>query len=450
MELLLTYYGDDFTGSTDSMEALENGGVRTVLFLEPPTPEQIARFPGVQAVGVAGVSRSMTPAQMDAELAPAFTRIRQLNAPIFHYKICSTFDSSPTIGSIGRALEIGADIFQPSVIPLVVGAPRLNRFVVFGNLYARIKGVTYRLDRHPVMSRHPITPMNESDLRIHLGQQTQKRIGLVDVLALDEGDAAADAAFDTLQQQGDDVILFDTLTPTHLGQIGRKLWTLRGERPVFTVGSSGVEYALAQHWAETGVIPPAQPLATGDAVEQLLVIAGSASPVTAEQISHALANGFHGIRLDTPRLVDPSTADTERAASIEATLTALADGRNVLLYSTHGPDDPAIPATNAHMEQIGLDPKTIGSRLGTQQGMMLRNILERTDLRRVCVAGGDTCGYATKQLGIYALQVAAPIAPGAPLCRASSDQPRFDGLEIALKSGQLGTVDFFQRILKGV
>jgi uncharacterized protein YgbK (DUF1537 family) len=102
------------------------------------------------------------------------------------------------------------------------------------------------------------------------------------------------------------------------------------------------------------------------------------------------------------------------------------------------------------MEQIGLDPKTIGSRLGTQQGMMLRDILERTDLRRVCVAGGDTCGYATKQLGIYALQVAAPIAPGAPLCRASSDQPRFDGLEIALKSGQLGTVDFFQRILKGV
>jgi uncharacterized protein YgbK (DUF1537 family) len=32
-DLLLTYYGDDLTGSTDSMEALELGGIPTVLFL---------------------------------------------------------------------------------------------------------------------------------------------------------------------------------------------------------------------------------------------------------------------------------------------------------------------------------------------------------------------------------------------------------------------------------
>jgi uncharacterized protein YgbK (DUF1537 family) len=52
-DLLLTYYGDDLTGSTDVMEALEFGGVPTVLFLEPPTPDDLARFPGARAVGVA-------------------------------------------------------------------------------------------------------------------------------------------------------------------------------------------------------------------------------------------------------------------------------------------------------------------------------------------------------------------------------------------------------------
>jgi uncharacterized protein YgbK (DUF1537 family) len=36
--LLLAFYGDDFTGSTDAMEALAISGYRTVLFLEPPTP----------------------------------------------------------------------------------------------------------------------------------------------------------------------------------------------------------------------------------------------------------------------------------------------------------------------------------------------------------------------------------------------------------------------------
>ena len=65
-------------------------------------------------------------------------------------------------------------------------------------------------------------------------------------------------------------------------------------------------------------------------------------------------------------------------------------------------------------------------------------LLKQTGLRRAVVAGGDTSGYAMRQLGISTLEVRAPIAPGAPLCRAYSQAERVDGLEIALKGGQLG------------
>ena len=46
--LLLSYYGDDFTGSTDVMEAFTAAGVPTVLFLRPPTPAWLKRFPDVR------------------------------------------------------------------------------------------------------------------------------------------------------------------------------------------------------------------------------------------------------------------------------------------------------------------------------------------------------------------------------------------------------------------
>jgi len=59
MSLLLAYYGDDFTGSTDVMEALSKAGLRTVLFLKPPTAAQLARYPGLRALGIAGGSRTM-------------------------------------------------------------------------------------------------------------------------------------------------------------------------------------------------------------------------------------------------------------------------------------------------------------------------------------------------------------------------------------------------------
>jgi 3-oxoisoapionate kinase len=65
---LLTFYGDDFTGSSAVMEVLALAGVPTVMFLDAPTPEMLARLDGVRAIGIAGVARSMSPEWMDAEL----------------------------------------------------------------------------------------------------------------------------------------------------------------------------------------------------------------------------------------------------------------------------------------------------------------------------------------------------------------------------------------------
>jgi uncharacterized protein YgbK (DUF1537 family) len=391
----------------------------------------------------------MTSAQMDAELYPTFRALKGLGAPIFHYKICSTFDSSPTIGSIGHAIDIGWGVFRPSVVPLLVGSPALRRYVVFGNLFARVGDVTYRLDRHPTMSRHPITPMHESDLRLHLVGQTARPIGLIDVWQMEADDAAVDARFRRLVEDGCQVVLFDTLDAQHLIHAGRILWESRRAQDNFVVGSSGVENALILHWQGTGMVAAPPPLASPGRVEPLIVVSGSAAPPTAEQIDYALEQGFAGIRLDAPALVDPSSADAERGRAAEAALAALGRGQSALLYSTRGPDDPAIPATKARMERLGLDPRAVGERLGVQQGMILRDLLSRTGIRRACVAGGDTCGYAARQLGIYALQMIVPIAPGAPLCHAHSHEAAFDGLQIALKGGQCGEADYLVKIREG-
>ena len=182
-QLLLSFYGDDFTGSTASLEALARAGARSVLFMKPPTSEQLARYPHVQAIGVAGMTRSMTPDGMEATLRPALNALRKIGAPHVHYKVCSTFDSSPQIGSIGRVIDLASEIFDSPFVPLLVAAPSLGRYCVFGNLFAQLgqEGEAFRLDRHPSMSRHPVTPADESDLRLHLARQTAKKTGLFDI-----------------------------------------------------------------------------------------------------------------------------------------------------------------------------------------------------------------------------------------------------------------------------
>ena len=149
MTPLYAFYGDDFTGSTDVLEQCAEGGVPAVLFLREPDAALRARFPDARAIGLAGDSRSRSPDWMDDHLPRAFASLA--DAAIIHYKTCSTFDSSPHTGSIGRALDLGVAAFGgPAAI--VVGAPHLRRYVAFGNLFAAAGAEVFRIDRHPTMS----------------------------------------------------------------------------------------------------------------------------------------------------------------------------------------------------------------------------------------------------------------------------------------------------------
>lgn len=238
--MLLSYYGDDFTGSTDVMESMSLHGIRTVLFTRIPTPEERSRFQGYDAVGIAGTSRSQTPEWMDVHLPRHFEWLKQLGARFCHYKVCSTFDSAPHVGSIGRAIEIGRRVFGQSITPLVVGAPQLKRYTAFGHLFAGYQGQTYRIDRHPVMSRHPVTPMDEADLRIHLARQTRLPVDLVPLTALDH------ASVDWVIDAAKGIVLFDVTDAATQIETGRQLLRLSSRLGPFIAGSSGVNYALVK------------------------------------------------------------------------------------------------------------------------------------------------------------------------------------------------------------
>lgn len=87
--LLLTFYGDDFTGSTGVVEALTFAGLPTVLFLDLPTEERLAAFADHRGIGIAEIARSQSPAWMDAHWPPVFRRLAGLKAPIAHYNSLS-------------------------------------------------------------------------------------------------------------------------------------------------------------------------------------------------------------------------------------------------------------------------------------------------------------------------------------------------------------------------
>jgi uncharacterized protein YgbK (DUF1537 family) len=440
-DLLLSYYGDDLTGSTDAMEALASNGIPTVLFIRPASEAELARFGHCRAVGLAGTSRSEPPAWMDENLTPALAWLKSLDAALCHYKVCSTFDSSPNVGSIGRAIDIGQEVFGARRVPLVVGAPQLRRYTAFGNLFAAFRGETYRIDRHPVMSRHPVTPMDEADIRLHLGKQTTKTVGLVDlgVLAGADVDVEVDRAFEGEHE----IVLLDVADLVTQALVGRQLWRLRDRGAPFVVGSSGVEYALVAEWLRTGETRGRATFDSPGPAGRIAVVSGSCSPTTERQIRQAGDDGFDLVAVDPRRFAGP---ERERAvdAAIAAGLRGLEGGRSVILHTALG------PSTDFGTE---IDSRPGGRHaIGESLGEILRSLVERQGLTRAVIAGGDTSSHALRQLGVVALTTRLPLpaTPGSPLCTAHCEEPAFDGLEIALKGGQLGGDGYFSRIRDGV
>ncbi len=436
---LIAFYGDDFTGSSAAMEATAFAGIDSVLFLAPPTPRRLRDFAGYRVIGVAGVARAQSPAWMDAHLPPVFDLLAAAGAPVIHYKVCSTFDSAPHIGSIGRAIDIAAQKFG-GWIPLVVADPGMGRYQATGNLFAAAHGGVYRLDRHPVMARHPVTPMDEADLARHLAKQTDRKIGLVDFVSVKRGDG--DACLARELEAGAKIVSIDVLDKETLIEAGRLVWE-RGANPVFGVGSQGLEAALVAYWRHAGLISQQAPTFRAGPVERIACVSGSVSPVTAAQIALARENGFATIALDTARAVDAGEWERETGRAAEAALTAVGDGRDALVHSAAGPDDPAVVAFRTAVEASGRPVEAVNERVGAGLGAILDRILTTARLPRAVISGGDTSGRAASMLGIDALTAIAPLAPGSPLCRAHAARADREGLEIALKGGQVGASDFF-------
>ena len=341
--LQLAFYGDDFTGSTDAMEALALSGLRTILFLRAPSADEIAtRYADVKCVGVAGTSRAMSPAEMDAELVPVLEALWSLNAPLLHYKVCSTFDSARQIGSIGHVVDRARQRLNGGrTVPIVAGSPPLRRYTIFGNHFAAAGDAIHRLDRHPTMSRHPVTPMLEADLRRHLAEQTSGSVGLMSLEDLDGSSAQVDARFAQRMAESPAMLLFDVLDDVRLRETGRMVWEEARRAPQFVVGSSGVGYALAAYWRAAGLIPDVRArFPTIKPTHQLLVLSGSASPVTAQQIAWARDHGFEALRVPAAALMQSDGAADVRQALYEQALAAWSRGVSVVLYTAADPDDP--------------------------------------------------------------------------------------------------------------
>lgn len=444
----VAFYADDFTGASDNLAQFHRHGLKSILFFEPPSPERLARTLArgpFDVVGVAGVSRALPTAAMAAEIEPAIESLAPLGAPLFQYKCCSTFDSSPLVGSLGEAGRLMTKRWPGRALAVLAAMPEFGRFTVFGNHFARYEGEVHRLDRHPVMSRHPSTPMHEADLGRVLAAQS---LAVGDRASVERIDAVEDAeALDGSIDWGRGPVVFDSCTNAQLVRAAGAIWhrACRSEG-MLAIASQGLAHGLGQYLRAQGVVRGAGPSHSLAPVERLLVLSGSCSPVTERQIDLAERAGWHVEACDAVSMLE--------AFDAQAIARRLADAMDregaAIAYTARGPDDASLARVRAHLEANSIPPDRVAAAIGSGYARIVREVLALVPLRRVVVCGGDSSSYAMRALGAWALEVvASSFADNAHVCRLLADDPSIDGLEVLLKGGQVGRPDVLLRMRGG-
>ncbi len=191
--------------------------------------------------------------------------------------------------------------------------------------------------------------------------------------------------------------------------------------------------ALGQYWNKTNVLQQVTEWKQPGKAEPLLVIAGSCSPVAAAQIVYATSKGFEEILIDAPAVSNNDVQSVQ--AGINKAIDLLNKGKHVIIHTGGAGQQQAVnlPA----------------DKLGTALGAIAREAASKAALKRIVIAGGDTSSYAARAMGIEAVEMIAPLVPGAPLCKATAPGSPVDGLEVNFKGGQVGGENYFEVLMNG-
>ena len=412
--MLLGCIADDFTGASDLANTLAKNGMATVQFVGVPQGEA----PACEAGVVAMKTRSIAAQDAIRQSLEALRWLQGQGCTQFLFKYCSTFDSTPA-GNIGPVAEALLDALGAPVAVVCPVFPETGRTLYQGHLF-----VKDRLLSESGMEKHPLNPMTDPDIRRWLRLQTKGDIGLVSYDIVRRGAGDIGAALDREASAGRRLAVVDAVTNDDLRAIGA---AIAGHKLV--TGGSGIAVGLPENFRRAGKLGHAGQAFTG-IDGPAVVLSGSCSTASQGQLAHHLKS-HPGFAIEPEAVLSGQTTVAEARAFVRA----------------HRADAPAIystadPARVAEAQQR-FGRERVAEAIESFFGQLVRELVA-DGVTRVAVGGGETSGAIVTALGLDHFAIGPEIDPGVP---ALASRGSGQDIRLALKSGNFGAVDFYEKAL---
>ncbi|CEJ15103.1 hypothetical protein BN1110_05439 [bacterium YEK0313] len=412
--MLLGCIADDFTGASDLANTLAKAGMATMQFVGIPGDAAPA---ACEAGVVALKSRTIAPADAVAQSLAACDWLLAQGARQILFKYCSTFDSTRegNIGPVAEALidRLGADVAVACPV-----FPATGRTLFNGHLF-----VNGRLLNESGMQNHPLTPMTDPDIRRWLGHQVAGAVGLVPYATVRQGTAAIAAALAAEAGAGRRLAVVDAVADDDLVAIGAALGDAR-----LVTGGSGIALGLPANFKAKGLLS-GRGTSFSPATGAAAVLSGSCSAQSRAQVVAYTAR-HPGLLVQPDEVI--SGAMTPKVA-FDHVMGRI--GLAPMVYSSADPDEVRAAQERHGQAELAEAIETFFGELAV--------MLADAGVTRLAVGGGETSGAVVTALEVDRFHIGPEIDPGVPALAAEGPRP----IRLALKSGNFGAVDFYDKAL---
>jgi len=412
--MLLGCIADDFTGASDLANTLAKGGMATMQFVGVPDGAAPA---SCEAGVVALKSRTIPVAEAVRQSLAACDWLLAQGATQILFKYCSTFDSTKegNIGPVAEALidRLGADVAV--VCPVF---PATGRTLFNGHLF--VNGV---LLSESGMQNHPLTPMSDPDIRRWLRHQTRGEVGLVPFATVRQGAEAIRAALGAEAAAGRRLAVIDAVGDEDLTAIGAAI-----DGAKLVTGGSGIALGLPANFRRRGLLS-AKGTSFTPGHGPAAVLSGSCSNQSRAQVKAYTAKHPGLAVLPDDVMSGAMTVDQ----AFDHVMSRI--GHAPMVYSSADPAE-----VKAAQERHGKD--AVAEAIEGFFGELAVRLAD-AGVARLVVGGGETSGAVVTALEVERFHIGPEIDPGVPALAAEGPRP----IRLALKSGNFGAVDFYDKAL---
>lgn len=427
---LIGTVADDLTGATTTGVLLARSKARTAVFFNVEAACKAEKVEELDAIIISSNSRPLPPNEAYEKVKDATIALKNMGVKYFQKRTDTTMR-----GGIGVEIDAMLDQLDDDAVAVVVPAMPQSRRILVGG-YSVIDGVA--LINTPV-AQDVRTPVKENFIPRLLMGQTRRKVGLVTLDKVLQGDEEIKEALREQRQDGCQVIVVDAITLEDVENIAQACIALNWN--VVTVDPGPFTSKMAYHRSLIGMEEPNIPPEADEAGKTVLIAAGSATPVTKKQMEVLCQDERHvRISVDPTALIEGGqTALKEAQKAVHTAVELLCSGKQprAILFETalHGELLNLEEEDNKRHYAHGMSADRINAGLGT----IISRVLEEAGREKIAglyTTGGDTMVNVCNQLGVACIEVLDYVIPQADVGRLVGS---YDGLPVVGKGGLTGS-----------